>query len=98
MTAHNRADVLRWDRLLDLTTVLPGQAVLLSFESLLSSTASVALVQVSTDGISWTTVAMPSSAPDWQQQVIDLTGYVGADDAGAVLVAGSGIERRAARG
>ncbi len=78
VTANNRADVLRWDRLIDLTTVLPGQAVLLSFESLLVSDRSVALVQVSIDGINWTTVAMPSSAPNWQQQVIDLTGYAGA--------------------
>ncbi len=37
MTANNRADLLRWDRLIDFTTVLPGQAVLLSFELLLSS-------------------------------------------------------------
>ncbi len=77
VTADNQADVLRWNRSLDLTTVLPGEAVLLSFESLLTSTRSVALVQVSTDGINWTTVAMPSSTSDWQQQVIDLTGYVG---------------------
>ncbi len=76
-SASNRADVLRWDRLIDLTTVLPGQAVLLSFELLLSSDRSVALVQVSIDGINWTTVAMPVSASEWQQNMIDLTGYVG---------------------
>ena len=34
-------------------------------------------MQVSTDGINWTTVGMPSSAPIWQQEVIDLSGYVG---------------------
>ncbi len=77
VTANNQADVLRWNRSLDLTTVAPGQAVLLSFESLLSSDRSVGLVQVSTDGVSWTTVSMPTNSADWQQDVIDLTGYVG---------------------
>ncbi len=73
----NRADVLRWDRQIDLTTVTPDQAVFLSFESLLTSDRSIGLVQVSTDGINWTTVDMPVIAGDWQQEVIDLSGYVG---------------------
>ncbi len=37
--ASNQADVLRWNRMIDLTTVLPGQAVLLSFESRLTMNA-----------------------------------------------------------
>ncbi len=77
VSASNQADVLRWDRMIDLTTVLPGQAVLLSFESLLTSDRSIALVQVSTDGVNWTTVYTPTNRSDWQQEVIDLTGYAG---------------------
>ncbi len=75
--ASNQADVLRWDRQIDLTRVLPGQVVQLSFESLLSSDRSIALVQISTDGLNWTTVDMPITAADWQQDVIDLAGYIG---------------------
>ncbi len=77
VTASNQADLLRWNRPLDLTTVQPGQTVWLSFESLLSSLQSTALVQASGDGIHWTTIGTVLPTIGWTQETFDLSGFVG---------------------
>ncbi len=77
VTADNQADVLRWNRALDLSNIQPGQTVQLSFESLLSSTQSTGLVQVSADGVNWTTVGTALPVGQWTQMTYDLSGFVG---------------------
>ena len=75
--AANQTDMLRWDRQLDLRTVVPGQAVQLSYQSLLTSTQSTAEVQVSGDGVNWVTVGAAASWAKWATETIDLSAYAG---------------------
>ncbi len=77
VSANNQADVLRWNRAIDLTAVQPGQLVQLSFESLLTSAESTALVQVSADGINWTTLGTAAPIGQWTQMTYDLSAFVG---------------------
>ncbi len=77
VTAENQADVLRWNRSLDLSSVLPGQMVQLSFQSLLSSAESTALVQVSGDSTNWTTLGVAAPIGQWTQMTYDLSAFVG---------------------
>ncbi|MEP7290144.1 MAG: PQQ-dependent sugar dehydrogenase [Chloroflexota bacterium] len=75
--AANTVESLRWTRGLDLRTVLPGQIVEVSYQSLLSSEQSTALVQISQDRVNWTAVSVAASSKEWVTESIDLSAYVG---------------------
>ena len=73
----NSVEVLRWDRQLDLRSISPEETVQLTFQSLLSTAQSSASVQISADGMNWTTLIMVATSSSWTLTTVDLSAYRG---------------------
>ncbi|MEP7293843.1 MAG: hypothetical protein ABI835_18795, partial [Chloroflexota bacterium] len=77
VSATNTIEALRWSKLLDLRSVLPGEVVQFTYQSLLTSAQSSAIVQVSLDGSNWTSVGAATAWDKWTLETVDLSAYIG---------------------
>jgi hypothetical protein len=75
--AANTVETLRWTRALDLRTAPLGYRIELTYQSLLSSLQSTAVVQISLDGVNWMPVAAAVASGQWVTETLDLSAYAG---------------------
>jgi hypothetical protein len=66
--------IARQETAIDLRT---SSATRLTFRSLLPRAAAPGLIQISTDGVTWQTIAVVSGSDDWEEITIDLSDLAG---------------------